>query len=98
MDILYRAKENYIHRKIAENDVLIPIGGNVANFNGYIELNASAAFLWDALKAPCSKEDLVKALVKEFDIDEAIATEDVEYFLELVTEKNMLEVTQDGNA
>ena len=42
----YQASQNFIHRKIADSDVLISVGSNIANFNGYIELNGSAADLW----------------------------------------------------
>lgn len=39
----YKIREGYIHRKAAGNDVLISVGENVANFNGYITLNPAAA-------------------------------------------------------
>ena len=33
----FQVKDNYVHRKVAGNDVLIAIGEDVANFNGYIQ-------------------------------------------------------------
>ena len=49
-DKLFCAKKGYIHRKIANEDVLISVGSGIANFNGYILLNSTASFLWDMLK------------------------------------------------
>jgi len=40
----YQAKKGFVHRSIAGNDVLISVGANVANFNGYIMLNPTAFF------------------------------------------------------
>mgnify|MGYP000428236159 CR=1 FL=1 len=48
----FQAKDCYIHRKIGDSDVLICIGQNIADFNGYIELNATAALLWETLQEP----------------------------------------------
>ena len=50
-NIKYQTKPNYIRRKVAGNDILIPVAENVADFNGFIELNSAAAFIWDFLKA-----------------------------------------------
>lgn len=41
----YQASKDYIHRKIADSDVLISVGSNIANFNGYIQINDSAVSL-----------------------------------------------------
>ena len=54
MNLTVRAKKNFIHCRVAKRDVLIPIGGNVAYFNGFIELNETALFLWEHMKEPCS--------------------------------------------
>ena len=34
MDAHYRAREGFVHRRVAGADVLISVGANVANFNG----------------------------------------------------------------
>ena len=88
----YQAKDGYIHRKVAGSDVLISVGGNVADFNGYIELNASAAFLWDELKTPVTAETLTQKLAEQFNISHAQAAEDVLDFLKDLQEHKMVEV------
>ena len=79
----YQAKNGYIHRKVAGSDVLISVGGNVANFNGYIELNSSAAYLWDQLKTATTSQQLVEKLQENFGISHEVAEEDVLDFLKL---------------
>ncbi len=77
----FQSKSNYIHRKVADSDVLISIGENVANFNGYIELNASAACLWEQMKEPQTSAQLEKTLEETFGISHEQAVADVLDFL-----------------
>ena len=86
----YQTKPNFIHRKVGGNDILIPIAENVADFNGFIELNPTAAFIWDSLTAPVSADEIRAALAAEFCIDEVTAEADTEEFLLLLIEHKMI--------
>ena len=92
MNKKYRAKEGYIHRKVADNDVLISVGANVANFNGYITLNPSASFIWDSLKEPKTADELTKLMTEEFEVSEDVAYSDVKNFLEMLQRNSMVDV------
>ena len=87
-----QASRNFIHRKIAGNDVLISIGANIANFNGYIELNPSAVLLWEKLKTPCTIEELADCLVQEYKLSDADAKIDAAEFASLLLVHQMIEV------
>ncbi len=89
----FQSKSDYIHRRIADNEVLISIGGNIADFNGYIELNASAAFLWDEMKDPRTPEELGKSLEEHFNLPHEKALEDVLDFLNELQENGMVTVS-----
>lgn len=80
-DKTYQVKNGYVHRKVAGSDVLISIGGNVANFNGYIELNSSAACLWEQMKEPCTCQQLEQCLESNFGISHRQAAADVLDFI-----------------
>lgn len=88
----YCTSPNYIHRKIGGSDVLISVGANIANFNGYIEVNESAAVLWEKLKTPCSAHELAKLLEEEYGIPHETAVEDVREFIDLLLEHDMVVV------
>lgn len=81
-----KIKEGFILRQIAGEDIVVPIGNNIADFNGVIRLNESAAFLWKTLQEEISKEELINSLIKEYKIDENLATNDVEGFLDILKE------------
>mgnify|MGYP004602543725 CR=1 FL=1 len=76
----FQTKSTFVHRRVADSNVLISVGENIANFNGYIELNASADFLWEQMKDPCTEEELVSSLeagqwhqLKDFNIHKVAA-------------------------
>lgn len=86
-----KIKDGFILRKIAGEDIVVPIGNNIADFNGVIRLNESAGFLWKILQEEVSKEELINSLVKEYEIDEILATNDVEGFLSILEEHKAIE-------
>ena len=73
----YQIAEGFVHRKSADKDVLISVGNNVANFNGYILLNATAAFLWDYMTQPRSLEELTEYMLENFEVTRQQAHEDI---------------------
>ena len=93
-DSKYIASENYILRKVAGTYALISVGANIANFNGYVQLNETAAFLWKELETPKTVGELTAALLAEFDVSEEEAEKDVTEFLEQLIRENM--VSSDG--
>ena len=86
-----KIKDGFILRKIAGKDIVVPIGNNIADFNGVIRLNESAAFLWKVLQEEISKVDLVNSLIEEYGIDKSLATNDVEGFLNILEEHKAIE-------
>ena len=86
----FQSKSDYVHRRIVDNDVLISVGENIANFNGYIELNSSAAFLWDEMKEPRTSGELEKSLEEHFHLPHETAVADVQDFLKELQENDMV--------
>lgn len=84
------ANKNYILRKIAGEEVLVSVGGEIVDFCGVVKLNASAGVLWKTLQRGAAREELVKALVDEFSIAEEQAREDVEASLQVLLERGMV--------
>lgn len=90
MEKKYIANKNYILRKIAGESVLVSVGAGVADFCGIINLNTSAAVLWETMKNAVTKDTLVNALTDTFEIDRATALADVEQVLQMLEEKGMV--------
>lgn len=63
-----RRNEDYIVRKIAGEEILIPSGGAAAQLNGMVSLNELAAFLWEQLKEPRDLEELIRLVTGEYEV------------------------------
>lgn len=91
-DKKYQASPDYIYRRVADSDVLISIGSNIADFNGYIQLNPSAVCLWKQLSEPKTLNQLETALEETYQIPHERAVEDVIDFLNELKEHDMITV------
>ena len=94
--IQYQASHNFIHRKITGLDVLISVGENIANFDGYIQLNATATALWNFLSTPRSEDDMAAMLAEQYGISPEEARADAAEFLEMLKTHHMVVEMKDG--
>lgn len=85
-----KIKENYMLRKVADTFVVVPIGPAVAEFNGMINLNSVGAFLWTQLEVDTDFDTVLKAMLNEYEVDEATAKADLEKFIKSLEESNLL--------
>ena len=58
--------------------------------SSYFRINGTGTILWEALKEDRTMEDLTEILRKEYDIDEARARIDVNFFVEGLRERDLL--------
>lgn len=71
-----------IMRTIAGETVLIPTGKMASVFNGMINLNGVAAFIWEKMEEISDREELVQMILDRYEIDEETARKDVNGFLD----------------
>ena len=75
-------KKKVILRTIAGEHMLVPVGDTAFQYNGIFMLTESGKFLWQSISEGAEKEELVEVLIKEYEIDESTAENDVEAFLD----------------
>lgn len=85
-----RIKEGYVLRPVAGNNVVIAIGKEAINFNGIVTINGAGAFLWDKLVNGAEKDEMLAAMLAEYDIDENTAKHDIDEFLDKLNEAELL--------
>ncbi len=83
-----KIKEGFMLRDVAGSYVVVPMGKEAADFNGMITLNETGAFLWKQLEKGCTREELLEALLKEYDVPEERAAKGIEKFLALIEEND----------
>lgn len=85
-----KIKEGFILRNIVDEWIVMPTGSNIKDFEGAIVLNEVSAFIWKKLESAISREDLLKAITDEYDIDEQAAANDLDEFLGRLEEMSFL--------
>ena len=68
-----KIKKDLIKRQIAGDTFLVPVGKTIYNNNGLFFLTEVGAFLWDRLPQAEGEEELLTAVLAEYDVDEATA-------------------------
>lgn len=71
-----------VTRKTGNEYVLVPITNNIADMNSVYTLNETGAFIWELIDGKKSVNELIDALITEYEIDKDTATEDVFSFIE----------------
>lgn len=77
-----RVIDDLIVREIAGEYILVPTGSAALKIHGMINLSESGYLLWNKLQSDCMEEELVDAILEEYEIDRETATEDTKTFLE----------------
>ncbi|MGN1328295.1 MAG: PqqD family protein [Eubacterium sp.] len=86
-----RIKKGFAKREIAGSNIVVPVGKNSIEFNGMITLNDSGSFFWDCLCKDTTIEEVVKKVTAEYDVDAERAKKDVEAFVKMLDDNNLLE-------
>ena len=86
-----KVNSDFILREIAGEHIIIPTGKTVLDFNGLITFNDVGVFLWKKLQNEISMDELVNAVLKEYDVPEKVAREDVKDFVDRLIKANILE-------
>lgn len=85
-----KLKNGFILRDVGGECVVVPTGADI-DLNGMITLNETAKTLWLCLEKGAELEDLVNALLDEYDVDEARARAAAEGFVEKLKGHGFLE-------
>ncbi len=88
---MYRVKEGFIVRKIGEYVMAVPVGAQTSEMHGMIALSESGELLWNALEKGATIEELTEILTKNYEVEVAVATEDVKKFIDSLKEQGALE-------
>lgn len=86
-----KIKDGFLLRTLGDTHVVVPVGQASVDLRGMISLNATGAFLWEALQTEQSHDELVAKLLDAYDVEEARAAQDVARFVELLREHELLE-------
>lgn len=85
-----RINKEYVLREIAGDYIIIPVGATALEFNGLITVNEVGVTLWNMLQEEVTMEDLVQGVLAEYDVQEEVAREDIQEFLDELVKGGIL--------
>ncbi len=86
-----KIKKGFVLRVVGGENVVVPVGELSKQFHGMINLNETGAFLWKFFEEDHTVQEGVAALRAEYEVEEALATADVEKFAEVIVSNGFAE-------
>lgn len=80
----------FVVRRIAGETIAVPSGPSAQSLSGLLALNDSGEFLFNLLQSEQTQETLLQALLDTYDVDRDTAGADVEEFLQILRQHNIL--------
>ena len=84
-----KLKSDFVTHTIEDTQFLLSVGGK--SFNGIVGNNETAAFIIDRLQNDVTKEEIVDAMLEEYDADRETVQKDVERILDTLRKINAIE-------
>ena len=78
-------------RSAAGEQILMPTDENIGKFKGTVLLSGVAAFIWEKMQAPVSRDDLLTAILDEYEVEESVAAKDLDNLLTKLDEYGVIE-------
>ena len=91
-----RITKEFVLREIAGDYIIIPTGKTVFDFNGLITLNEVGVSLWKMLQNEVTFDDLLQGVLDEYDVEPAVAREDIQECLEQLVNRGIIEAEEIG--
>lgn len=85
-----KIKDGFLIKNIANEWVAVPIGTRTSEISGLVSLSDTGKFLWELLKDEKSENDLVTAMLDEYDVDEQTARVDVKEYLDYLKDNRLV--------
>ena len=86
-----KVRKQFVLREISGEYVILPMEKTPPDMNRLITLNEIQAYLWQMLQEETGFDDLLRRTVEVYDVSEAATREDIQEFLEILTEGGMME-------
>ena len=81
-----KIKEDFYMKEVAGLSIVVATGDTAEDMNSMINLNETATFLWKQLENETTKEELIKKLTQEYDVDYKRASKSIDNFISKLDE------------
>lgn len=85
-----KIRKELVKRTIAGDVILVPVGNASLELKGLLTLNETGESIWDLLPQCETVDEIVKKMLEEYDVDEAVLRADVEAILSQLRELEII--------
>lgn len=85
-----KLKKELISREIAGERFLVPVGKSVYDANGLFILTDVGAFIWDLIPNVDNQDQILSAVLTEYQVDEETAKKDITEFLQKLVDLEII--------
>ena len=74
-----KIKSGFVIEAVGDGYLAVAVGERADEFTGLVRMNSTGAFLWKLIEEnDVSKEELLKKVLEEYEVDEALAKADID--------------------
>jgi hypothetical protein len=84
--------ESVVARVVAGETLIVPVRAKVGDLASIYSFNGTGTLIWKLLESPRTLSELSSAVVDEYDVDRATATQDVTDFVSEMKSVGLVEV------
>ena len=88
---MIKLKSGIMLKKVMGNYMIISTQSSASYLNSMQTTNETGAFLWKFLEKGTSEDEMLKALLEEFDVSEEAAREDIRGFIKKISDAGLIE-------
>lgn len=81
----------FVRRTVGDSHMVVPVGTRTRVIPGVIVLSESGSLLWEVLEKGATEEELVEALLSEYEVNRTQAEADVKAFVTELCSNGILE-------
>jgi hypothetical protein len=87
---VFRKNESVVSRKIADEMLLVPVRGRLANMQRIFSLNPVAEYVWEQLDGERNLNDIRSGVLAHFDVKREQADIDIREFMEELVQAGLI--------
>lgn len=87
-----KVKNGFVMRTVIDEYIIMPTDKNIDQFEGAVVLNEVSALVWEKLQSDVTREELLEAILNEFEVPKETAEKDLDMLLKRFTEYDLIEV------
>lgn len=86
-----KIKSGFILREMDDMNIVVAVGDKAKAFNGVVTLNPTAVTMWKALEKGCTRDELVEAVLAEYNAPKEKVETDADAFILKLREADFID-------